>query len=65
MQVLCSIFCTIEVRYLVPFSLFSYYELDDTDHDTINKFLSKLVEKALFDLECCYCLEIAEVSTFT
>lgn len=38
----------------------SYYNLDDTDHDSINKFLSGLVEKALFELESSYCLEIGE-----
>ncbi|XP_078504501.1 activating signal cointegrator 1 complex subunit 3 [Lissotriton helveticus] len=40
----------------------SYYNLDDVDHDTINKFLSQLVEKSLFDLESSYCIEIGEDS---
>lgn len=38
----------------------SYYSLDDVSHDTINKFLSNLVEKSLRDLECSYCMEIQE-----
>jgi len=35
--------------------------LDDVDHNSINKFLSGLVEKALFDLQSSYCLEVGEV----
>ncbi|XP_031431613.1 activating signal cointegrator 1 complex subunit 3 isoform X2 [Clupea harengus] len=38
----------------------SYYELDDTSSDTINKYLSNLVERSLRDLECSYCIEIQE-----
>uniref|UniRef100_A0A8B9HI64 Activating signal cointegrator 1 complex subunit 3 n=1 Tax=Astyanax mexicanus TaxID=7994 RepID=A0A8B9HI64_ASTMX len=38
----------------------SYYNLDDINHETINKFLSNLVEKSLRDLECSYCMEIQE-----
>ncbi|XP_076827950.1 activating signal cointegrator 1 complex subunit 3 isoform X2 [Brachyhypopomus gauderio] len=38
----------------------SYYSLDDISHETINKFLSNLVEKSLRDLECSYCIEIQE-----
>ncbi|KAM4695371.1 activating signal cointegrator 1 complex subunit 3 [Discoglossus pictus] len=38
----------------------SYYNLDDIGHETMNKFLSNLVEKSLIDLECSYCIEIAE-----
>ncbi|CAM5132033.1 unnamed protein product [Natator depressus] len=38
----------------------SYYNLDDVSHDTMNKFLSNLVEKSLIDLECSYCIEIGE-----
>uniref|UniRef100_A0A4W3HS85 Activating signal cointegrator 1 complex subunit 3 n=1 Tax=Callorhinchus milii TaxID=7868 RepID=A0A4W3HS85_CALMI len=34
----------------------SYYNLDDVNHDTINKYLSSLVEKCLMDLECSYCM---------
>ncbi|KAK3097620.1 hypothetical protein FSP39_011463 [Pinctada imbricata] len=37
-----------------------FYHLDDTDFDSINKYLSSLVEKALYELECSYCLEIDE-----
>ena len=39
----------------------SYYSLDDVSHETINKYLSNLVEGGLRDLECSYCLEIQEV----
>ncbi|XP_049674277.1 activating signal cointegrator 1 complex subunit 3 isoform X2 [Accipiter gentilis] len=38
----------------------TYYNLDDVSHDTMNKYLSSLVEKSLFDLECSYCIEIGE-----
>ena len=55
-------------RYFPPFikweflnSIFSYYNLDDTDHEVINRYLSQLVEKALLDLESSYCIEIGEV----
>ena len=41
----------------------SFYELDDTNHEAINKYLSHLVEKALFDLESSYCIEVGEVSS--
>ncbi|XP_063773108.1 activating signal cointegrator 1 complex subunit 3 isoform X1 [Pseudophryne corroboree] len=38
----------------------SYYNLEDVGHETMNKFLSNLVEKSLIDLECSYCIEIGE-----
>uniref|UniRef100_A0A4W3HS74 Activating signal cointegrator 1 complex subunit 3 n=1 Tax=Callorhinchus milii TaxID=7868 RepID=A0A4W3HS74_CALMI len=38
----------------------SYYNLDDVNHDTINKYLSSLVEKCLMDLECSYCMAVGE-----
>ncbi|KAM9488100.1 activating signal cointegrator 1 complex subunit 3 [Clarias gariepinus] len=38
----------------------SYYNLDDITHETINKYLSNLVERSLRDLECSYCMEIQE-----
>ncbi|XP_054637611.1 activating signal cointegrator 1 complex subunit 3 isoform X1 [Dunckerocampus dactyliophorus] len=38
----------------------SYYNLEDISHDSINKYLSNLVEKSLRDLECSYCIEIKE-----
>ncbi|XP_042742758.1 activating signal cointegrator 1 complex subunit 3 isoform X2 [Lagopus leucura] len=38
----------------------TYYNLDNVSHDTMNKYLSSLVEKSLFDLECSYCIEIGE-----
>lgn len=43
------------------FNSSSYYNLEDVSHDTMNKYLSSLVEKSLFDLECSYCIEIGEV----
>ncbi|CAL9705487.1 unnamed protein product [Knipowitschia caucasica] len=38
----------------------SYYELEDISHESINKYLSSLVERSLRDLECSYCIEIQE-----
>ncbi|KAJ0066258.1 hypothetical protein NL108_004118 [Boleophthalmus pectinirostris] len=38
----------------------SYYNLEDISHESINKYLSTLVEKSLRDLECSYCIEIQE-----
>ncbi|XP_056289492.1 activating signal cointegrator 1 complex subunit 3 [Pseudoliparis swirei] len=38
----------------------SYYSLEDVSHESINKFLSKLVQKSLRELECSYCIEIKE-----
>ncbi|KAF3691498.1 Activating signal cointegrator 1 complex subunit 3 [Channa argus] len=38
----------------------SYYSLEDISHDSINKYLSNLVERSLRDLECSYCIEIQE-----
>ena len=42
----------------------SFYNLDGTDFDSINKFLSSLVEKALYELECSYCIEVDDVSIY-
>uniref|UniRef100_A0A8C5UKZ0 Activating signal cointegrator 1 complex subunit 3 n=1 Tax=Malurus cyaneus samueli TaxID=2593467 RepID=A0A8C5UKZ0_9PASS len=39
----------------------TYYNLDDVSHDTMNKYLSNLVEKSLFDLGVSYCIEVGEV----
>lgn len=39
----------------------SYYELDDVNHETVNRYLSNLVERSLRDLGCSYCIEIKEV----
>lgn len=41
--------------------MFSYYSLEDVSHESINKYLSNLVEKGLRELECSYCIEIKEV----
>ncbi|XP_022081843.1 activating signal cointegrator 1 complex subunit 3-like [Acanthaster planci] len=38
----------------------SYYKLEETDHTSINKYLSFLVERSLLELENCYCLAIGE-----
>uniref|UniRef100_A0A4W6ERX7 Activating signal cointegrator 1 complex subunit 3 n=1 Tax=Lates calcarifer TaxID=8187 RepID=A0A4W6ERX7_LATCA len=38
----------------------SYYNLEDISHESINKYLSSLVERSLRDLECSYCMEIKE-----
>uniref|UniRef100_A0A8C2Z046 Activating signal cointegrator 1 complex subunit 3 n=1 Tax=Cyclopterus lumpus TaxID=8103 RepID=A0A8C2Z046_CYCLU len=38
----------------------SYYSLEDISHESINKYLSNLVEKSLRELECSYCIEIKE-----
>lgn len=38
----------------------SYYNLEDINHESINKYLSTLVERSLRDLECSYCIEIQE-----
>ncbi|KAJ8354135.1 hypothetical protein SKAU_G00217020 [Synaphobranchus kaupii] len=38
----------------------SYYNLEDISHESINKFLSNLVERSLRDLESSYCMQIGE-----
>ncbi|KAM3873609.1 activating signal cointegrator 1 complex subunit 3 [Diretmus argenteus] len=38
----------------------SYYSLEDVTQDSINKFLSNLVERSLRDLERSYCMQIQE-----
>lgn len=43
-------------------NLSSYYSLEDTEHNSVNTFLSQLVEKSVVDLGYAYCLEIGEVS---
>ena len=39
----------------------SYYELEDTDNESVNKFLSSLVEDAITQVEKSACVEIGEV----
>jgi len=39
----------------------SYYELVDTENDSVNKFLSGLVEDAVTQLDNSACVEIGEV----
>ncbi|KAL8619051.1 hypothetical protein ACOMHN_020749 [Nucella lapillus] len=48
------------VKRLLSEYLGSFYNLDSTDYDRVNRYLSSLVEKALVELECSFCLEIAE-----
>ncbi|XP_026040959.1 activating signal cointegrator 1 complex subunit 3 isoform X1 [Maylandia zebra] len=38
----------------------SYYSLEDISHESINRYLSNLVERSLRDLEGSYCIEIKE-----
>ncbi|XP_041352458.1 activating signal cointegrator 1 complex subunit 3-like [Gigantopelta aegis] len=38
----------------------SYYNLDNTDFDVVNKFLSALVEKSLIELESSYCIQVGD-----
>lgn len=38
----------------------SYYNLDDINHENMNKYLSNLVEKSLADLESSYCISVME-----
>lgn len=38
----------------------SFYHLEDTDHNSINTFLSQLVERSVVDLAYAYCLEIGD-----
>ncbi|KAH3727106.1 hypothetical protein DPMN_053031 [Dreissena polymorpha] len=37
-----------------------FYNLDDTEHGNVNRFLSGLVEKALFELESSFCIQTGE-----
>lgn len=39
----------------------SYYELEDTENESVNKFLSGLVEESITQLERSACVEIGEV----
>ena len=39
----------------------SYYELEDTENESVNKFLSSLVEDAITQVEKSACVEIGEV----
>lgn len=41
----------------------SYYHLDETTTNAVNKFLSDVVTNALTDLKNSYCIFIEEVST--
>lgn len=50
--------------FCFPLVSCSYYELDDVNHETVNRYLSNLVERSLRDLGCSYCIEIKEVWRF-
>lgn len=41
----------------------TYYDLENIDHNSINTFLSNLVEKAVNDLESSSCVDVLDVST--
>lgn len=38
----------------------SYYSLEDTEHNSVNTFLSHLVERSVVDLAYAYCVEIGD-----
>ena len=40
---------------------FSYYDLEVVSDESVNKFLSKIVEKIIIDLSQSYCLVVDEV----
>lgn len=43
----------------------SYYNLDDVSQDSMNKFLSHLIEKSLVELELSHCIEVGEVGLWS
>ena len=45
------------------FLVYRYYELDDTDPEHLNKYLSVLVDKTLREIQESGCISIAEVVT--
>lgn len=44
-----------------PHFFSSYYNLGDVSQDSMNKFLSHLIEKSLVELELSHCIEVGEV----
>ena len=38
----------------------TYYNLEDVEHDSVNVFLSNLVENAVNELEESYCVEVED-----
>ena len=38
----------------------TYYDLEEVDHDSVNVFLSNLVENAVSELEESYCVEVED-----
>lgn len=58
----CEMEAIILIENILKSCLFSsYYNLSDVSHDSVNKFLSYLIEKSLVELENSYCIEIGEV----
>lgn len=39
----------------------SYYDLENTEHEEVNKYLSTVVQTCVTDLEGSYCVEVDEV----
>ena len=52
---MCIITCVIDLFY------FSYYNLEVVSDESVNTFLSKIVEKIINDLSQSYCLVVDEV----
>ncbi|KAK3773312.1 hypothetical protein RRG08_023199 [Elysia crispata] len=56
--------CAVDRAHWVPSEngekVLTFYELDNIEHDTINRYLSSLVERSLMELNDSYCLEIGE-----
>ena len=43
----------------------TYYNLENTEHNSVNGFLSNLVEEAINELSESYCIDIMEVISLT
>ena len=54
--------CGFKLQY-VFMNLFTVSRLEDITHESINSFLSNLVERSVLDLEASYCLEIGDDET--
>ena len=39
----------------------SYYQVEDAKSSTVNTFLTSIVDKAIYELQESYCVEIEEV----
>ena len=58
------LFCSFDV-FLLLLRSFSYYQLQDAESSTVNKFLTSVVDKALNELQDSYCIEIEEVCVYS